>query len=71
MCSLCLAIPCHPRCPNASEPVEMYKCRICGEGIFVGDQYFDTGNSEICTQCMDEMTVDEILMLFDEKMKTA
>ncbi len=71
MCSVCLSVPCHPRCPNAPEPVPMYKCKKCGEGIFEGDKYFDNGNSEICSYCMEDMSMEEILALFDEKMKTA
>lgn len=71
MCSECLMSPCHPRCPNAPEPTPIFRCRVCGEGIYEGDKYFDDGNSEICSECMDDMSVEEMLELFGETMKTA
>lgn len=71
MCSECLMSPCHPRCPNALEPTPIFRCRVCGEGIYEGDKYFDDGNSEICSECMDDMSVEEMLELFGETMKTA
>lgn len=37
MCSLCRQFPCHPRCPNAPEPVPLMRCKECGEGIYEGD----------------------------------
>lgn len=39
MCSLCRQFPCHPRCPNAPEPVPLMRCKECGEGIYEGDEY--------------------------------
>lgn len=41
MCSLCRQFPCHPRCPNAPEPVPLMRCKECGEGIYEGDYFFD------------------------------
>ena len=38
MCSLCRQFPCHPRCPNAPEPVPLMRCKECGEGIYEGDE---------------------------------
>ena len=71
MCSVCLSIPCNPRCPNAADSVPVFVCKICGGGIFEGDKYFDEGSSMICGECMNDMSAEEILELFDEKMKTA
>lgn len=71
MCAICLQTPCHPRCPNAPEPEPMYWCCECGEGIFEGDKYFQYGNSEICEACMDEKTTEEMLELFEERLRTA
>lgn len=48
MCSMCLSIPCHPRCPNAPEAVPVHRCGKCGEGIFEGDKYFDSQEGYIC-----------------------
>lgn len=52
MCSLCRQFPCHPRCPNAPEPVPLMRCKECGEGIYEGDEYYDTGNGGICKECI-------------------
>lgn len=71
MCALCRREPCDPRCPNSPEPIPVYRCKICGEGIFEGDRYLDIGGEKICEMCMDEMPVDEVLELFGEVMKTA
>ena len=71
MCAICLANPCNLRCPNVSETVSLFRCKVCGEGIFEGDEYFDTGNKTICGECMENMSLEEVLALFDEKMKIA
>lgn len=41
MCSECHMHPCHPRCPNATEPKSVFKCEYCGEGIAEGDEYVE------------------------------
>lgn len=71
MCELCHSFPCHPRCPNASEPTPVMRCVECGEGIFEDDQYFDGPNGPICRECLEEKTVQEILSLFGERLKSA
>lgn len=71
MCSYCLTSPCHPRCPNAPEPVPKYVCSECGEGIFEGDKFFENGKKTICEYCLEDMTVEEILELFDEELNIA
>lgn len=71
MCSMCLSTPCHPGCPNAPEPVAVYECCKCSEGIFDGDKYLDTSEGRICEGCLDEMTVEELLELFGESLATA
>lgn len=71
MCSVCLTNPCHPRCPNAPEPIPEYICTECEEGIYEGDEFFKIGKKTICKYCLDEMTVEEILELFDEKLDIA
>ena len=57
MCSLCLKTPCDSRCPNAPEPKPVVNCKECGGGI--------------CEDCMDDMTVSEMLELFGEKFTIA
>lgn len=71
MCSICISIPCHPRCPNASEPVPVHRCEKCGEGIFAGDRYFDSKKGYICEECIVEMTADEFMELIGETFSTA
>lgn len=71
MCSVCMSNPCHPRCPNAPEPEPVYTCNKCGYGIFDGDKFFDGPEGYICEECLDDMTTDEILEMFGEKLQTA
>lgn len=71
MCAVCMQMPCHPGCPNAPEPKPIYLCRKCGEGIFEGDKYFQDAKSKICEECMNEMSSDEMLDLFGERLITA
>lgn len=71
MCSVCMSNPCHPRCPNTPEPEPVYTCNKCGYGIFDGDKFFDGPEGYICEECLDDMTSDEILEMFGEKLQTA
>lgn len=71
MCSLCRQFPCHPRCPNAPKPVPLMRCKECGEGIYEGDEYYDTGNGGICKECIEDMTANELFDLFGESYSVA
>ena len=71
MCSLCRMYPCDRRCPNALDLRPVAWCKTCGEGIFEGDKYFEDLNGEICKECMDDMSAEEILELLGEKFKVA
>lgn len=71
MCMVCRQYPCHPSCPNAPEPKPAYICSKCGEGIFPGDSYYDTGKEQICEWCMEDMTSREILELLGEEYSIA
>lgn len=42
MCAECGMNPCHPRCPNAPEPVPVHECVKCGYGILAGDKFWDS-----------------------------
>lgn len=46
MCELCRQAPCHPRCPNADEPITEHECCICGAGIFEGEEYLVNEDGE-------------------------
>ncbi len=72
MCEICRQIPCHPRCPNASDPEPEYRCSECGDGVFPGMEYLklDDG-SVLCKDCLDGKSLTEILEIFGEKLKTA
>lgn len=71
MCGVCMGVRCHPRCPVAPEPEAVYKCRRCGGGICEGDKYLDSLEGKICEDCLDGMTVNEVLGLFGERLATA
>ena len=71
MCSLCLKTPCDSRCPNAPEPKPVENCKESGVGIFEGERFYDSEKGPICEDCMDDMTVSEMLELFGEKFTIA
>lgn len=60
MCAECGMNPCHPRCPNAPEPVPVHECVKCGYGILVGDKFWDSPEGKICEECVDDMSAEEI-----------
>lgn len=68
MCSICMQVPCHPRCPNAPEPEPIMRCAECGEGIYEGDDYYDIGDGGgICKECMEDKSTSELMDLFGEQ----
>lgn len=71
MCEICRQTPCDSRCPNASEPKPVASCVKCGEGIYEGDEFFDSLDGPICEDCMEDMSYSEILEVIGEKMKVA
>lgn len=71
MCEICRQVPCHPRCPNAPEPVPVYECTECHEGIFDDEKYFDGPNGPICSNCIDDMSASEMMELLGEEMSHA
>ena len=71
MCSICRCDPCDPRCPNAPDPKPKYTCSGCGYGIYDGDQYLDNGETKICRECLEDMSLDELLTIFDATMTEA
>lgn len=71
MCAECGMNPCHPRCPNAPEPVPVYECCRCGYGILEGDKFWDSPEGYMCEDCVDEMDAKEILEMCDESLTEA
>lgn len=71
ICAECGMNPCHPRCPNAPEPVPVHECVKCGYGILVGDKFWDSPEGKICEECVDDMSAEEILKLCGESLTEA
>lgn len=71
MCSECHNWPHLHGCPNEPEPTPVMVCSCCGYGIFEGDEYFDGIDGPVCKDCLDDMTVEEILEIFGEKLSVA
>lgn len=61
MCEICHSTPCHPRCPNAPEPPEVYKCKACGEPIVEGDEYYEYEGNYYHEECFEDSAVDILL----------
>lgn len=71
MCEICGSIQCSSRCPNAPEPEVIEICSECGEGIYEGDEYFDSFSGPICKECMEDKSLTELMEVFEEKMTVA
>lgn len=71
MCRVCMHTPCHPRCPNASEPAAVYECCKCGCGIYDGDRFYYSLCGYVCEDCIEDMTVKEFMELIGEMFSTA
>lgn len=52
MCEECHQYPCHPRCPNAPDPVVVYTCVNCGEAIRDGECFYDMDGEPWCEDCI-------------------
>lgn len=68
---MCFMTPCHPRCPNAPEPIAVRICSRCADGIMEGEAYLDSDKGPICEGCLSDMTVKEYLEYMGEKLATA
>lgn len=71
MCAMCGSYPCVSRCPNAPEPVPVYKCCKCGDGIHDGEKYYDGPEGHVCECCLEDMTAREFMKLIGETLSTA
>lgn len=61
MCDICHMTPCDPRCPNAPEPQEVYTCKLCGEAIRVGDDYYEMDGEFYHEDCFEDNAVKILL----------
>lgn len=58
MCSVCRQCPCHPMCPNASEPPAVYICESCKEPIRAGDEYFELDGDYWHEECASDNAME-------------
>ena len=63
MCEECRQYPCHPRCPNAETQTTGDVCESCGEPIVYGVDHYDVNGVLVCEDCVDSLTVRELLHL--------
>ncbi|MBR3740995.1 MAG: hypothetical protein IKN04_11175 [Clostridia bacterium] len=70
MCAVCYHSPCLRRCPNADIPV-FDVCGRCGNDIEHGDRYAQIDGKPICENFLDNMTLSQILDLFDTCLEEA
>lgn len=54
MCEICRRSPCHPRCPNAPDPIPVYLCAGFGHDIYEGELYWDVLGEQFCENCIDD-----------------
>lgn len=71
MCAECGMNPCHPRCPNAPEPVPVHECVKCGYGILAGDKFWDSPEGKICEECVDDMSAEESSLRRESQRRTS
>ena len=63
-CPECHCIPHLPGCPNAPEPIPVHTCKRCKDGIYVGDEFFDIDGTYYHTECLEDMTIYDVLDMF-------
>lgn len=71
VCEICRQNPCHPRCPNAPESRPVHECTKCHGGIFEGDKFLESGGEYICMECLEDMSVSELLEIAGMKLSEA
>lgn len=70
MCEICNRTPCLSQCPHAEEPVHK-TCVILGCPIWEGMEYYDSDKGPVCLDCLEDMTVKEIIELTGERLEVA
>lgn len=62
MCDICRQSPCHPACPNAPEPPQVYLCAHCREPIVPGEEYVEFAGKHYHYQdCIQDCALDLLL----------
>lgn len=56
---------------NAPESTPVLMCCKCKEGIFEGEDYFDSFKGQLCELCLEDMTIHEFLKFTGEKLSRA
>lgn len=46
-------------------------CKECGYGIYEGDHYYDGPDGYYCEECLEDMSVKELVELLGDELKTA
>lgn len=50
MCNICMRNPCLSRCPNASQPIYIGECLVCGEKLREDYEFYtDNINNMFCS----------------------
>ncbi|GFI61893.1 hypothetical protein IMSAG049_01064 [Clostridiales bacterium] len=62
-CEYCHTLPHLPGCPGEPEPRAVHRCKRCKEGITEGEEFYDIDGEYYHVECLEEMTVAEILSL--------
>lgn len=60
MCEECTRVCCDG-CPFGVSGTECAVCDVCREPIFADDEAFSSGERCICSDCVENLTVDEII----------
>lgn len=60
MCAICHSAPCHPRCPNAPDPIAIDDCYLCDSPIREGEEYYTIGDVSVCKHCAETMTMNKM-----------
>ena len=71
MCYGCRKIVCDSRCPDAPEPKTIGKCKECGNGIQLGEEYAEIDGRKYHYDCLDYFSTRQWLELFDIDVETA
>ena len=54
MCDICRQAPCHPRCPNAPDPIPVFICSGCDHDIYEGEDMYRLFGEQYCERCIEE-----------------
>ena len=65
MCEECYRVSCDASCPFAADAERRVTCEVCGEPLFSDADFFARGRRCICAECVENLTVDDLLTLTD------